>query len=181
MMSRMEHGHLPRLAREFYQRDAIVHWTLTLQDRATGWLKDSFHSDFRELMLHAAVRESLLCPTYCLMLDHLHLVWMGTNRESDQLKGMAFLRTHLEPLLTPHRFQHQPYDNVLRDKERERGAFAKVCSYILANPQRKELVKKPHDWRFRGAIVPGYPRLDPFEDDYWEKFWRIYGRRFEKE
>lgn len=177
----MERGHLPRLDREFYQRDAIVHWTLTVQDRSTGWLNDSFHTNFRELMLHAAVRESLLCPTYCLMPDHLHLVWMGTSRESDQLNGMAFLRTHLKPLLTPHRFQHQPYDNVLRDKERERGAFAKVCSYILANPQRKSLVQEPQDWKFRGAIVPGYPRLDPFEDDYWEKFWRIYGRQFEKE
>ena len=70
-------GHLPRLPREYYQGDAMVHWTLPTFDRATGWLSDGFHARFRELMLHAAAREGLFCPTYCLMSDHLHLVWMG--------------------------------------------------------------------------------------------------------
>jgi len=50
---------LPRLPRAYYQGDAIVHWTLPVFDRATGWLSDSFHALFRELMLHAAAREGL--------------------------------------------------------------------------------------------------------------------------
>jgi hypothetical protein len=29
-------------------------------------------------------------------------------------------------------------------------------------------------WPFEGAIVPGYPDLDPRQDDYWERFWKIY-------
>ena len=89
--------YLPRLAKEFYQGDAVVFWTLTIFDRARGWLKDSLHRDFRELMLHTAAREGLLCPIYCLMPDHIHLVWMGLRRASDQRNGMAFLRTYLEP------------------------------------------------------------------------------------
>ena len=99
---------LPRLAREFYQGDAVVHWTLTVFNHGTGWLNESFHWQFRELLLHAAAREGLLCPVYCLMPDHLHLVWMGLRADSDQKNGMAFLRTHLEPLLAPHRFQPRP-------------------------------------------------------------------------
>ena len=59
---------------------------------------------FRELMLHAAAREGLACPVYCLMPDHIHLVWMGLRRNSDQINGMAFLRTYLEPALHPARF-----------------------------------------------------------------------------
>jgi hypothetical protein len=47
---------LPRLPREYYQGDAVVLWTLTVFDHATGWLTEQFHNQFRELMLHAAER-----------------------------------------------------------------------------------------------------------------------------
>jgi len=69
--------YLPRLPREYYQGDAVVHWTLTVFDRAKGWFSDAFHLRFRELILHAMVREKLFCPTYVLMPDHIHLLWMG--------------------------------------------------------------------------------------------------------
>ena len=166
--------YLPRLTAEFYQGDAVVHWTLTVFDRGVGWLNDPFHSKFRELLLHVAAREGFLCPVYCLMPDHIHLVWMGLRRDSDQKNGMSFLRTHLEPLLFPHRFQPQAYDHVLREEERKRGAFAKICFYILDNPVRAEIVKEPSAWSFRGAIVPGYPKLDPLNDDFWPKFWKLF-------
>jgi hypothetical protein len=92
--------YLPRLPREYYQGDAVVHWTLPVSHRRRGWLDERFHSAFRELVLHTAAREGLFCPTYCLMPDHLHLVWTGLRLDSDQLNGTAFLRTHLEPKLT---------------------------------------------------------------------------------
>jgi REP element-mobilizing transposase RayT len=168
--------YLPRLAPESYQGDAVVHWTLTVFDRATGWLTESFHARFRELMLHAAAREGLFCPVYCLMPDHLHLIWMGLRLDSDQKNGMSFLRTHLKSALSPARFQPQAHDHVLRADERERNAFAKVCFYILANPVRSGLVERPEEWLFHGAVVPGYPALYPLQSDYWEKFWRLYAQ-----
>jgi len=110
---------LPRLERQHYQGYAVVFWTNTLEARARGWLTPAFHSIFREIMLHAAARERLICPAYCLMPDHFHLVWMGLRRESDQLNAMKFLRTHLEPVLGKGReWQHQPHDHVLREEER---------------------------------------------------------------
>lgn len=72
-------GHLPRLPREYYQGDAVVHWTLPTFGRAKGWLTDAFHARFRE-------------------------------------------------------------------------------------------------WRFCGAVVPGYPKLHPLEPDFLAKFWKLYGR-----
>ncbi len=84
--------HLPRLARHHYQGHAVVHWEGTVAERATGWLDAAFHARFRELLLHAAAREALLCPVYCLMPDHFHLVWTGLSRASDQRNGMKFLR-----------------------------------------------------------------------------------------
>jgi putative transposase len=161
---------LPRLPREFYHGDGFVHWSLTVHDRATGWLTEKFHAHFRELMLHTAAREGLFCPTYCLMPDHLHLIWLGLHLDSDQLNGMAFLRTYLEPLLAPAKFQPQPYDSVLREIEREHEAFAKACFYILNNPVKAKLVSKPEDWNFSGAVIPGYPTLHPLATDFWGKF-----------
>src|ERR1700761_1605584 len=110
--------YLPRLPREYYQGDAVVHWTLPIANRQKGWLDDSFHRSFRELLLHAASREGLLCPTYCLMPDHVHFVWMGLRLDSDQRNGMAFLRRYLELKMASQKFQHQPHDHVLREKER---------------------------------------------------------------
>jgi putative transposase len=191
-------GKLPRLEKHRYQGHAVVFWTNTLEERARGWLTPAFHATFRQLMLHAAAREHLFCPAYCLMPDHLHLLWMGMRRESDQLNAMKFLRTHLEPALGKGReWQHQPHDHVLRDEERQRNAFARFCFYTLANPVRAGLVAAPvaaevtrrispepsassrrrlpgGDWPYCGAIIPGYPDLHPLADGYWELFWKLY-------
>src|SRR5437868_14679860 len=78
------HNYLPRLPREYYRGDAVVHWTLTTFDRAEGWLTESFHLRFRELMLHTSVRHGISCPTYCLMPDHCHIVWMGLCLKTEQ-------------------------------------------------------------------------------------------------
>lgn len=66
-----------------------------MKRRATGWLDESFHLHFRELLLHAAAREGLFCPVYVLMPDHLHLLWMGLCTDSEQGNAMKFLRKHL--------------------------------------------------------------------------------------
>jgi putative transposase len=168
-------GYLPRLARPYYQGHAIVFWTNTLDDRARGWLTPAFHQTFRELMLHASARYALYCPVYCLMPDHLHLVWMGLNRQSDQVNAIKFLRTYLEPSLEQGRkWQHQPHDHVLREEERKRNAFAKFCFYTLANPTRANLVEQPQDWPYSGAVVPGYPTLHPATEDFWPLYWKLY-------
>jgi putative transposase len=164
---------LPRLPREYYQGDAVVHWTLTTFDRAKGWLTPAWHIQFRELMFHAAAREGLLCPIYCVLPDHLHLVWMGLRRDSDQFKGMAFLRTHLEPTLQPARFQPQPQDSVLLEKDRRRAAFARVCGYVARNPVRAELLAATDSWPYTGCVIPGYPTLQPMAETFWPTFWKI--------
>jgi putative transposase len=166
--------YLPRLSPEFYQGDAVVHWTLTIFDRAAGWLNEKFHAQFRGLMLHAAARESLFCPTYCLMQDHIHLLWMGLRQGTDQRNGMSFLRTHLKRHLGPYKFQPQAHDHVLGEEERKRDAFARVCFYVLANPVRAGLVKEGDRWQYCGAIIPGYPAMHPLDKKFWPLFWKLY-------
>jgi putative transposase len=167
--------YLPRLQRVFYQADAVVFWTMPISQRRVGWLDDRFHVIFREMMLHAAAREGLLCPAYCLMPDHLHFVWMGLRRSTDQRNATKFLRAQIGPFLRPARFQHQPHDHVLTPRERQRRVFGVACAdYVLLNPLKAQLIEKPDGWPYSGAVVPGYPRLDPFSSDYWPWFWKYY-------
>jgi putative transposase len=167
--------YLPRLKREFYQADAVVFWTLPIDHRQRGWLTDSFHAAFRELQLHAAAREGLLCPAYCLMPDHIHFVWMGVRAQADQRNGIKFLRAQLGPYLKPAKFQHQAHDHVLTAAERHRKVFGLACAdYVLLNPFKAGLVTTPADWPHLGAVIPGYPRLKVFDADYWPWFWKHY-------
>ncbi len=171
---------LPRLDRHHYQAHAVVFWTLTLDDHARGWLTSSFHSVFREIMLHAAFRYDVWCRAYCLMADHLHLMWMGMSAKSDQLNAMKFLRCEAQPHLgTGREWQHQAHDHVLREDERKRNAFASTCFYILANPVRAELVTSEKAWPSSGCVIPGYPRMHPMDEGYWELFWRLYAAKRE--
>jgi REP element-mobilizing transposase RayT len=55
-----------------------------VEDRKTGWLDDSFHATFREVLLHTCARYHLGCARYVLMPDHVHLICVGARQTSDQ-------------------------------------------------------------------------------------------------
>ncbi len=172
--------YLPRLRSEFYRADAMVFWTLPVFLRANSWLSDRFLGAFREILLHASAREGLLCPAYCLMPDYQHLVWMGLRSSTDQRRAMRFLRTELGPHLHPAKFQHQPYDHVLTAEERQADRLSLACAdYVFLNPFRAGLVDDPGAWRYSGALIPGYPRVDPFRPGYWEWVWKRYAQILE--
>ncbi len=170
--------HLPRLEPGFYRGQAYVHWSLTIKDRRTGWLIPAFNYKFRELLTHAAFRYAFTCPIYCLMPDHMHLFWIGIDDLSDQLKAMKYFRTELNIALNAlgYEFQHQPHDHVLRDDERKETAVANVVEYIARNPERKGLVglDKYGEYKFSGCLIPGYPDVHLWDDDFWVRFWRTY-------
>ncbi|MCR9296237.1 MAG: hypothetical protein NXI32_26290 [bacterium] len=170
--------HLPRLDPKFYQGKACVHWTLTIEQRKKGWLNPIFLNRFRELMTHALFRYALVCPIYCLMPDHMHLVWIGIEERSDQLKAMKFFRRQLNASLGCHgfRFQHQPYDRVLRDEERKEENFVDLVEYIGRNPERAGLIEIDEftSYPYNGCLLPGYPELQLWTDQFWDRFWRAY-------
>ena len=175
-----QHKYLKRLAPQYYRGRAYVHWSLAIEDRKTGWLNPVLHYNYREILSHTMFRYGLCCPIYCCMPEHLHLLWVGICEWSDQRIAMRFFRQHMKPILERMgvRFQKQPYDHVLREEERERGAFEKVAGYIARNPERRGLVPLDGyaDYPYTGCLIPGYPHLVPFEHRYWEKFWRIYSK-----
>ena len=170
------HEHLPRLPAESYRGFAFVHWIMTVEQRHTGWLDDRVYLRLREVLLHTTTKYHLLCPVYCVMPDHLHMLWLGISDGSDQRLAAQFFRKWTNPLLGLRAWQKQAYDHVLREDERKEKAFESICDYILLNPVRAKLVEHKSQYAFSGAMIPGYPGLDPNAPEYWEKFWKIYYR-----
>ena len=171
--------YLPRLGEEAYSGLAAVHWTTTLMTGAGFPLDDAFHARFQALLLHAFVRDAgLMCPAYCLMPDHFHMIWMGTEDSGDQRQTMAFFRTHLKALIAPAQLQHQAHDHVLKQEERKQSSFATACNYVLANPVEAGLAESAEAWPYLGCLVPGYPDLHPLKQvDFWGRFWQIYWKK----
>lgn len=171
-----ERSHLPRLDPGYYRGFSFVHWTYCIKDRATGWLDERFHFQFRESLLHGLHRYALSCPVYALMPDHMHLMAVGLDESSDQMRFSRFFRKRLNQLLGEHSLQRQPHDHVLNEKERSQESFGIVCQYILENPVRSNLAKTASTYPFCGCMVPGYCDLDPRNSGFWDLFWRIYNQ-----
>jgi REP element-mobilizing transposase RayT len=175
-------GRLRRLDAAHYRGRSYVHWSMTVDQRATDWLDALHHARLREWLAHALGRHALVCPAYCAMPDHAHFLWVGWSDASDQRKAAALLRAawNRELRCRGCALQRQAHDHVLREEERERGAFTAVAAYVFENPVRAGLVEQWRDYPFLGALVPGYPELDPRAEDFWERFWRIYAGLAEK-
>ncbi|QEG02865.1 hypothetical protein Mal15_69860 [Stieleria maiorica] len=167
---------LKRLPPEYYRGLAWVHWTMTIEDRRTGWLDGRFLYKFREILTHAAFCDALACPIFCLMPDHIHLLCCGLTDKTDQRHAIQRLRKDTNECLKRigFLFQRQAYDHVLKDHELERDAIESMVEYIARNPERKELV--PVDafatYAFTGCLIPGYPQMKLFQADSWDRIWR---------
>lgn len=150
---------------------------MTIDQRRQGWLTAEFHLRFREVLLHTLTRHELISPIYCLMPDHMHLLWMGISHDSDQKNAARFFRRHVNTLLDQSlagtRFQQQAYDRVLRQSDTGPDAVRELAYYIQDNPVRAKWVQRSQDWPYLGSMIPGYPTLHPLDDDFWTRFWKI--------
>jgi putative transposase len=170
-----KHDDLRRLAPGAYRGLAAVHWSMTMEGRKTGWLTPAFAQTFRELLLHSCGRYGALCPVYCLMPDHIHLLLHGWREGADQRRLLAHLRKHVNAHLPAGcALQKQAYDHVLRDEEKGRDAFREVAFYIANNPVRAKLVRDWEAYPFTGSVIPGYPEMRVQNVDFWERYWRVF-------
>ena len=168
---------LKRLDPLFYRGLSYVHWTISMQGRSTGWLNQSHYVAVRELLLNTCARWYLCCPVFCLMPDHGHFLFVGLEERADQLPAMAWFRREWNGLLNPHKQQDQAYDSVLKEDDRKADGVPDLVAYILRNPIRKDLTENWSEWPYSGCVFPGYPKLDPRKDFFWDNFWTAYYRQ----
>ncbi|EMI16644.1 hypothetical protein RMSM_06432 [Rhodopirellula maiorica SM1] len=141
-----------------------------------GWLDARFLYKFRELLTHVSFRDQIACPIFCLMPDHMHLLWCGLAEGADQRIAMKRLRKDTNDCLKRigYELQFQPFDHVLREDERELSMLETVMEYIARNPERKGLV--PIDgfasYPYTGCLIPGYPQMRLFQPKGWGEVWR---------
>jgi putative transposase len=175
-MSAKKPNRLKRLPAPFYQGEAWVHWVLTIEDRRTGWLDARLLYRFREILAHATFRYQFACVTYCLMPDHIHMLWSGLASECNQLNAMQRFRLDMNESLRRigFEFQRQPYDHVLEENELTGTSIEETAEYIARNPERRGLV--PIDgyanYKFTGCLLPGACQLRLFQGTTWEEIWR---------
>lgn len=166
--------HLRRLDAAGYRGHAVVHWTMTIRYRRTRWLDARMYYHSRKLLAHSQFRFAIACPIFCMMPDHIHLMWMGILESSDQKLAMRHLRSRFNDSLSRigYELQDQPYDHVLLEEERQEDALMATCEYIARNPERAGLVAVDEfaKYPYSGCFVPGYPELKSFEADFWTRF-----------
>jgi hypothetical protein len=112
------------------------------------------------------------------MPDHIHLLWVGIFDGSEQRNAAKYFRKQLNLVLEKldARFQQQGYEHVLREEEREQTVFENVVEYIARNSERAGLVKENcfREYPYADCLLPGYPELKLWQEDFWDRFWRIY-------
>ncbi|WP_221029483.1 hypothetical protein [Actomonas aquatica] len=164
---------MPRLDPAAYRGRVLVHWTMTLEGRATGWLSARWFEGFRGLLVTTAAKYEVAVVAGVVMPDHLHLLVAGWRDSSDQRLFVRALRRSVGASLPPPvTLQKQAYDHVLRPAEAGRDAVASLAYYIAENPVRKGLVERAQDWPYTFAEVTGESGLRPDEADFCERWWR---------
>jgi REP element-mobilizing transposase RayT len=151
---------------------------MTVERRGTGWLTPETHSGILVVLGKTMRLYELACPIYCLMPDHVHLLWLGLAPASDQLSAARYFRKHTQPFLRPFRWQREAYERVLTESERGRTGVASLIEYISANPIRAGLVESAGEYRFAGRELS---QLETFgcssvQSDR-DAFWEAYNRR----
>src|SRR4030043_486524 len=115
---------------------------------------------FLDVLQKVNHRYHWFCHAYCLMNNHYHLIIEtpegNLSRGMRQLNGiytMSFNRRHRT---VGHVFQGR-YKAILVEKE---SYLWEVCRYVVLNPVRANLVRKPEDWRwssYRGTAGVNKP------------------------
>ena len=88
----------------------------------------------------------VICPAYCLMANHYHLVLTTTSanlsRAVQQLNGPYGQWWNRRHARAGHVFQSRFYAQVIQDD----AYMLAVCRYIVLNPVRARLVPSAGDW-----------------------------------
>jgi len=171
-----KHSRLHRLEGATYKGQVVVHWTMTTEGRATGWLNEVAHLKIREALLHVAARYDVWCPAYCLMPDHAHFVWISVDERSDQTRGVALFRRLTNRCVPGLVWQRQAYDHVLKRHNLSREGISSVCSYVFENPVRAKLAQNRENYRYWGSCLLCYPDVDARRFDFWDVFWTLFLR-----
>lgn len=110
------------------------------------FLKDKDYLDFLDVLREVTERTRWAVHAYCMMGNHYHLLLetpqANLSQGMRQLNGIYTQRFNRRNNRVGHIFQGR-YKAYLVEKE---SYYLELCRYIVLNPVRAGMVKKPEDW-----------------------------------
>ena len=127
---------------------AVYHVTSRGNERKVIFHDNKDRQMFLEVLSRITKQVNWLCHAYCLMDNHYHLVVEtpegNLSRGMRQLNGVYTQRYNKKYQRAGHLFQGR-YKAILVEKE---SHLLEVCRYVVLNPLRAGLVRKPEQWRW---------------------------------
>jgi len=125
---------------------ALYHVTSRGNGRNPIFRNDQDRHSFMEVLHKVNQRYHWLCHGYCLMTNHYHLIIEtpegNLSRGMRQLNGVYTMDFNRRRRTVGHVFQGR-YKAILVEKE---SYLLEVCRYVVLNPVRAGLVKRPEGW-----------------------------------
>jgi putative transposase len=158
---------MPRRPR-FQEPGAIYHLTSRGTEGRSIFLDDLDRELFLTMLGEVIELRSWMCPAYCLMTNHFHLLIQ--TPEPDLALGMHglngayanfFNRRHNH---VGHLFQSR-YKSIVIEQE---SHLLESCRYVVNNPVRAGICRKPGYWRWSSyRATAGYVAPPRFLDVDW--------------
>lgn len=127
---------------------AVYHVTSRGNARQAIFIDDEDRGRFFNVLSIVVERFNWLCHAYCLMGNHYHLLIETLNgnlskgmRELNGVYTQGFNRRHRQ---VGHLFQGR-YKAIIVEKDNH---LLSLCRYVVLNPVRVGLVKRPEQWRW---------------------------------
>jgi len=138
----------PRL-KDFDYRGTYAYFiTILTNDRAIYFREPTVVKGIINILNETALSERFKVLTYCFMPDHLHLLVIGEDDESDLKKFVSFFKQKsgywFKKNYKENLWHVSYYDHILRKEE----SIGSVIMYILGNPVRKGLVSGYREYPF---------------------------------
>lgn len=143
---------------------AVYHVTSRGNEKKAVYKDDQDREAFLQTLQRVNKRYHWICHSYCLMDNHYHLLIETLDGNLSlgmrQLNGVYTQLFNARYQRSGHLFQGR-YKAILIQKETH---LLEVCRYVVLNPARARLKKRPEDWKWSSylgtaGLEPAHPCL----------------------
>jgi len=127
---------------------AVYHVTSRGNARQAIFIDDEDRGGFLDVLSMVVERFNWVCHSYCLMENHYHLLIEtpdgNLSKGMRELNGVYTQGFNQRYKRVGHLFQGR-YKAIMVEKDHH---LLSLCRYVVLNPERAGLIKKPEQWRW---------------------------------
>jgi REP element-mobilizing transposase RayT len=142
-----------RLSRVCYRGFVAVAYTACLRLAVGRTLDDELRRLIEVTLWESATKHDSSIPAWCLMPDHVHVIYQGKSVKSDTWKAIVGFKQRTGFWLAKHRpeivWQKDFYDHVIRSDE----SLETHVMYIVTNPVRAGVVGNWWEYPYLGGTM----------------------------